>query len=637
MFKYFYYTLLLLIFPICIFPQRRDSIKTYQLSDIVISATRTENSIMELANSITIIDSAEIARRNKTTVFDLLKEEYGLSFTQDGGANKLSYIYTRGANSNHTLVLIDGVEANMPSDPGNSYDFSFLPPDNIERIEILRGPQSPLYGSDAMAGVINIITKKGDGGPNILLTSEGGSYRTYRGTAGLNGSADIFNYSVSLSRFKTMGFSSASTRYGNSERDGSDNYNLSSRFGLDLDDILSFNFFYRFSKGSSDYDQWGGLHGDDPTYIFNMEEGALRGEAALSLFDGIWKLTLGGSFFRNVRRYSFDSTTYNTYSSRSLYDGRKVNLDWQNNIQVNSWNLFTLGIESVNESANSEYYYGTNLSLFPDKRTYTTGIYLQDQIKTQYNFFTTVGVRFDKHNLTGEVTTYRIAPAYIIPETGTKLKLTYGTAFHSPSLFNLYDPAYGNPLLKPERNKGWDAGIEQNLYHNNISLGITYFNNQFEDLFGYDNNFKTINIDKAETYGIEFFSTTIITAKAKLKFNYTYTKATELEGPDKGEPLLRRPKDKIDFILFYNISHELSATAELTYLSKRDDEYYPAYVPVRVTLPGYAIVNLSASYDLYSYMEIYGRVDNLFNTYYEEVYGYGTAGLSGYLGFKLNF
>src|ERR1035437_2727867 len=249
--------------------------------------------VIELANSITIIYSAEISRRNKTSVFDLLKDEYGISFTQQGGANKLSSISIRGSNSNHTFVLIDGVEVNMASYPGNSYDFSFLSPDNVERIEVLRGPQSTLYGSNAMAGVINIITKKGSGRPKFLVEGEGGSYGTYRGVAGLNGSIDMFNYSVSVSRLKTMGFSSASSRYGNTEKDGSDNNNLSSRFGLDLSDNFNLNFFYRFSKGSSDLDQWGGLHGDDSTYVSNMEEYELKGETELSLFDGLWKQTLG--------------------------------------------------------------------------------------------------------------------------------------------------------------------------------------------------------------------------------------------------------------------------------------------------------------------------------------------------------
>ena len=636
MIKKFYY-FVLIIFPICIFAQNEDSLKTYQLSDIVISATRTKAPMNELANSITIIDSSEIMSRNKTTVFDLLKDEYGISFTQEGGANKLASINMRGSNSNHTLVIIDGVEANMTNDIGNSYDFSFLAPDNVERIEVLRGPQSILYGSNAMAGVINIITKKGRGDPNFLVSAEGGTYGTYRGVAGLNGSLDMFNYSATLSRFKTSGFSSASSRYGNTEKDGSDNYNFSSRFGLDINNNLSFNLFYRFTKAFSDLDQWGGLHGDDPTYKNNMEEYSLRGEIDLSLFGGIWKQTLGVSLFRNLRKYSFDSTTYDTVSSRSHYDGQRIKVDWQNNIQISEWNLFTLGLESESEEANSEYYYGTYLSLFPDNKSYTTGLYLQDQIKVHNNFYATIGVRFDNHNRFGEVTTYRIAPAYIIPETGTKFKFTYGTAFHSPSLFDLYDPAYGNILLKPERNKGWDAGIEQKFYYNKFSLGITYFNNQFENLFGSDSTYRTINIDKAETYGIEFFTSVEITSGVRFKFNYTYTKAIELQGPEKNLQLIRRPNDRINFIVYYSFNDRFNATAEIIYAGKRYDNPFSLFAPVKVTLPAYGIVNLSANYSIFSFLDLYGRVDNLFNTYYEEIYGYGTPGLSGYIGFKLNF
>ncbi len=250
-----YFILLTILFPILVFSQNRDSLKNYQLKDVVITATRTENSIHDLANSISVIDSAEIHDRNKVTVLDLLKDEYGISYTSQGGANKLASIYTRGANSNHTLVLVDGIELNMTNDPGNSFDFSYLPTDNVARIEVLRGPQSTLYGSNAMAGVINIITQKGNGAPRFSLSAEGGSYGTYRGIADVSGSLDKLNYSVAVSRFKTTGFSSASVNYGNTEKDGSDNLNLTSRIGYNLlqnsgnIDNLDLNLLYRFSKG----------------------------------------------------------------------------------------------------------------------------------------------------------------------------------------------------------------------------------------------------------------------------------------------------------------------------------------------------------------------------------------------------
>ena len=639
-----YFILLVFFYPVLISPQDRDSLKNYQFKDVVVTATRTENSVRDLANSISVIDSAEIHDRNKITVFDLLKDEYGLSYTSQGGANKLASIYTRGANANHTLVLVDGVELNLTNDPGNTYDFSSLSTDNVARIEVLRGPQSTLYGSNAMAGVINIITSKGNGASRFSLSSEGGSYGTFRGLAGVSGSINDFNYSVAVSRFKTSGFSSASSNYGNTERDGSDNYNLTSRFGLNILenagflDNLDFNLFYRFSKGNSDYDQWGGIHGDDPTFVFHQQEYAIRGESEAALFDGFWKTTLGVSFFRNVRYYSYDSTTYNPYSSTSFYDGNKVKFDWQNNFKLTDWNLFTLGIESQNEQANSNYYsyssYGPFISLFPSNEAYTSGIYLQDQIKAG-NLFAAIGVRTDKHNKFGSVTTYSIAPAYFIPESGTKFKSTYGTAFHSPSLFDLFDPAYGNTQLKPEKNTGWDLGIEQYLNSDKVSLGITYFSNKFENLFGYDSNFRTVNIDRAETHGIEFYSTVEVTPVTKFKFNYTYLKSNKLQGPDMNLPLLRRPEAKLSFVLFNKFGDRLSTTFELDHVGERFDDNFSTYTPVRVKLKQYTLVNVSASYTILSNLDVYGRADNLFNTAYEEIYGYGVPSLSGYLGFKL--
>ncbi|MBK7629376.1 MAG: TonB-dependent receptor [Ignavibacteriales bacterium] len=173
---------------------------------------------MQLANSISVIDAEQIINSNSNNVFDVLRNETGISFTRQGGNGTLSNIYIRGSNSSHTLVLIDGVEVNLTNDPSGVYDFSALPVDNIERIEVLRGPQSTLYGSDALAGVINIITKKGDGSPKFSLLTEGGSYNTYKGVIGLNGSTHKLKYSLALSRTGSDGFSAASEKYGNTEK-----------------------------------------------------------------------------------------------------------------------------------------------------------------------------------------------------------------------------------------------------------------------------------------------------------------------------------------------------------------------------------------------------------------------------------
>ena len=627
-----------------LFPQQIDSTKIFNLSEVVVTATRTPIPAIEAASSITIIDSAQIASLNKRSVFGLLKDQYGVSFTQQGAPGSLSYVYLRGSDPSQTLVLIDGVAVNMTSDPDNTFDFANLPVDNINRIEILRGPQSTLYGSNALGGVINIITQKGSGAPKFFLSSEGGTYKSFKYNAGIDGSLNIFNYALTYSRFKTDGFPSASSKYGNSVNDGTSNYNLSSRLGASFSSNFDLNLFIRFTNAQTELAQHGGFEGDDPSYIYNTQEQSYRLEGKLSLLGGMWEQIYSASFFRNVRKYGFDSTLFNPASSNSLYDGNSITFNWQNNLKLPA-NLISMGLDEVKESAISNYIYNSSVfgnfdSYFPQNSASTFGIYLQDQLNIGKNLFSSFGIRNDIHSRFGSVFTYRIAPAYIFWKTGTKIKATFGTAFKSPSLFYLYDPAYGNINLKPEKSTGWDAGVEQFLFNDKIDAGINYFNNSFTDLFGFDNNFRAINIDKAQTKGIELYISAKVIPELNLNFNYTYTDAKDLsplDGIDYNKPLLRRPQNKLGLNADYNFRNVWNTNLEIIYVGARYDKDFNQYPVPRVKLPDYTLFNVSLSYNILAGIQVYGRVDNLFNKYYEDVLGYATPGRSGYLGVKLNF
>ncbi len=616
----------------------------YRLSDVVVSATKSQTSTLELANSVTVIDSEEIANRNVSTVFDLLKSEYGISFTNQGGAGSLSNISIRGGNSDYTLVLVDGIEVNLNSDPSNVYDFAFLSTDNIQSIEILRGPQSTLYGSNSLAGVINVITRKGTGKPNFSLLTEGGSYKTFKTSLGMNGSVADLNYSVSLGRSESEGFSAASDKYGNFEKDGYKKDNISFRLGYDFSSIAELNVFMNYNKSKSDYDQAGGKFGDDPTYIFNQEEYSFRGEGKLNLFEGKWNNKIGASIIRNIRKYSFDVSDFNPASSRSAYDGRKIKFDWQNNFKLIENHLLTLGLETEKEQTTSEYlYYSTffnSASLFPSKESKTFGIYFQDQFKFGQSIFGTVGFRSDIHDRFGTAFTYRIAPSYIFWETGTKLKATIGTGFKAPSLFNLYDPAFGNPDLKPEKSIGFDAGIEQYFANDRISAGVTYFQNDFTDLFGYDQKFKTINVKKAKTNGMETYLTAKLVDEFVFKLNYTFTNAKdESDGvSDENRKLIRRPEHKVGGFVNCNVSKHLNANIEAIYVGARDDLVFDniTFTSSRTKLEPYVLLNFTAHYQLMEFLRLNLRLENILNSDYEEVYGYATPGFSVYGGIKLS-
>lgn len=630
-------TVFFLFFSFISFAQT-DSAKIYTLSEVVVSATRTNTPTIELASSVTVIDSAEIERRGKNTVLNLLKTEYGISFTQQGSFGSLASVFTRGAGTGHTLILVDGIEVNMPNDPSGTFDFGNLPVDNIERIEILRGPQSTLYGSDALAGVINIISKKGTGKTGFFLSTEGGSYNSYKGLAGINGSHDFLNYSLTLSRAKTDGFSSASEEAGNTEKDGSSSYNLSSKIGAAITEDLDLNFVFRFTKADVDYDQFGGQFGDDPTYVYKLEESAFRTEGKYSAFNGMWEQTLGFSLFRNVRKYSNDAFVYD--ASRAFYDGKKLKFDWQNNFSLSSTNTLTFGIETEQEKAETEYYVFSEMfpfeSVLPESKTRTTGIYLQDQIRLA-NFFGSAGIRYDDHQRFGSAVTYRLAPALIIWQTGTKLKATFGTGFKAPSLYYLFDPTYGNPDLDPEKSIGWDAGVEQYLWDSKLVVGATYFENHFEDLFGTDENFKTININKAETRGVEFYFILNPLKEISMKGNFTYTDAKDKSenSPDKDQLLIRRPKLKASYEVNYNFNNKANINVEVIFAGESDDKDFSQFPSQRVKLKSYSIVNLAASYKIFEFLRLFGRVENLFDTDYEQVLGYTTPRLSGYAGIKI--
>ena len=607
---------------------------------IVVTATKTEQPQAEIGSSTTIITAEDLKRTGKETVLEALRNVPGLDVVQTGGAGRTSNIFIRGAKSEHTLVMIDGVEMNDPVSPGRSYDFAHLTVDNIERIEIVRGPQSTLYGSDAIGGVIHIITKKGKGKPKFFISGEGGTYNTFREAAGLSGGTEWINFSLGISRFDTKGFSASHEKYGNTERDGYGNTSFSARIGLTPMENFEINFVARYSDARTDLDGKGGKGGDDPNYTSNSKQLFFRTHATLRLFNGRWEQKMGFSLSNHDRDYQNDIDSQHPYDSlKSFYDGQMLKIDWQHNLYLHKTNTLTIGVEYEQEKGESEYSWesawGPGKSVFPEKTSHITGFYLQDGIKLWESFFVTLGMRVDDHSRFGSATTYRIAPAYIF-ETGTKVKATYGTGFKAPSLYQLYAPAtawgpIGNENLKPERSKGWDAGIEQYLLADRLIMGATYFRNDFEDLIEFDWMRGYINIARAETKGMEIFVSTLPLGDLTIRGSYTYT---ETKDKETGEKLLRRPKHKGNLSLNYRFLEKGNVNLGVIYVGERDD-WYP--YSNRVEAEAYTLINLAASYDITGNVQFFCRMDNLFDRDYEEITGYGTAGRSFYGGLKAIF
>jgi vitamin B12 transporter len=303
--------------------------------------------------------------------------------------------------------------------------------------------------------------------------------------------------------------------------------------------------------------------------------------------------------------------------------------------------LITFGIETETESATTSYYsnsaWGPFDSVFPRESMRNTGFYLQDQMNVENSLFATFGFRYDENQKFGSIKTFRIAPAYYIASTNTKIKATFGNGFKAPSLFYLFDPAFGNPDLKPEKSKGWDFGFEQSLGGQRLFVGVTYFSLTLTDMFGFDSNFRTINIAKAKTSGVEVTGTAKIKNTLSFTTNYTYTETKDEseQSTDFGQQLLRRPKHQLTMNANYKMIEALNLNLSIRYMGKREDKDFGAYPVQRVVMPDYLLVNFALSYQLFDNLSLNARVENLFDKKYEEVLFYGTLGRGLYAGLNL--
>jgi len=605
--------------------------KTAHLGEVVVTATRDEVPIEQVGSSITVVTAKEIEQQQKRTVADALRMVPGLDLVSNSGTGSFTEVSLRGTKSGHTLVLIDGVEVNDPSDANGAFNFANLTADSIERIEVLNGPQSTLYGSQAIGGVINIITKRGDGKLNGYASAEGGSFYTARETAGVRGSTDRLHYLLHFSRLDTDRISTANSKNGNSEKDPYQNTTIAARLGVNPLNNLDFEVTLRYSRSRADQDGYPPPRyslADVLGYYSTTDQLYVHSEGNLSLLNDLWHQKLGVSY----------SETKRNYSDGYYYNGQSIKVDWQHILYLHQTNEFTVGAEHKDDFAETNG--------MSDKHAATTSVYLQDQIKLFDRWFTTLGVRIDDHSSFGTEATYRFTSAYLFRETGTKIRASYGSGFQSPTLYKLNAPPYptqrfvgGNPNLKPEKSTGWDAGIEQRLPFMQTSLTATWFRNDLKDMISYLKNPATANYyydntAKAHTQGIEITASLqpVTDLSVKASYTYTATKDDTTGSSTNGKQWTYRPKNKASFDANYHFLKTANLNLGLVYVGIR----YSDSANTR-KLKDYLLVNLAGSYDLTKNLQFFGRVDNLLDRQYEEVAGYGTPGIGAYGGVKVSF
>ena len=620
------------------------------LEPVVVTATRMETPLQEVIGSCTVITAEEIAAKQYRTVQDALKSVPGLDVVRTGALGQQTSVFLRGGNSDHVLVLIDGVVANDPSMTARNFDFAHLTTDNVERIEVMRGPQSVLYGSDAMTGVIQIITRKGQGDPHAHVAVEGGSFRTLRESAAVSGSKNRVNYSLAVSRVDSDGISAAAKKDGNHEHDGYQNTAVSMRLGVTPTEKSYVDFIARYQDNRTEMDNFGGPLGDDPNSLARGHFLHLRLQGGLRLWEDRLDTRLAASLADYRRKYENDTdAAHPGDSSYSTYDSSLYKFEWQNDLRLAEWNTLSLGAEYQEEEMKSRYtsesvWYGMSYvtsERFPEKSCSTSGVYVQEQLQWQKRYFITLGARLDDHEDFGSKATWKAAAAYVVPVTDTKLSVSYGTAFKAPSLYQLYahtDYVQGNRHLDPEENRGWDIRLEQPLWERRIMLSAAWFQNDFKNLITTDLDenwvYRYVNINRARARGIELEARFAPVEQLEFSAAYTYT---DTEDRETGLELLRRPRHKFAFNTHWQVLESLGADLQLLCVGRRHDVFYneATYESGRVKLGGYALLNAAISWDVTKNVQLQARVENLLDRDYEEVWGYGTAGIGAYAGIKV--
>lgn len=601
----------------------------------VTSPTTVPTPVSQIASSITVITAADIERDQRRTVVDALQAVPGLNIVQSGGPGGQTSVFIRGTNSNHTKILLDGIDVGDASNPTGNFDLGNLLTGDIDRIEVLRGPQSGLYGSDAIGGVISITTKSGKGPATVRARVEGGSFGTVNSFGGVSGSQGPVSYNFNVEQYHTSGaqvtplelLPSGQKRFTNNY----DNKTFSTKVGVDVSENLALNFTGRYTEALL------GFTGSDPTFSFPADQQSrmastqlfTRSEAVVSALDGRWKNYFGANF--NVQRrnnfdpYGLDFTTF-LPAPFSTNNGERNKYDWRSVASFLPGQTLVAGAEYETERFNS--------STVSTKENGNRGAYVELQSQFADRFFVVSNVRIDDNDAFGDHTTYRIAPAFIVPGTETKLKASYGTGFKAPSLTQLYDNTFNsnNPNLKPEESRGYDVGFEQPIANDRVRFGSTYFNNDITNLIVADPTdpfFKNQNIGSAKTSGFESFVAVTFNDRFKVRFDHTYTDAVDAST---GLELVRRPRNKMSYTAIWTPIDDLTLSATAISFSSFLD--VPRFGFGNVTTPGYTIVNLAANYKVADGVTAFARIDNLLNEQYVNPDGFLRPGFSVFGGVR---
>lgn len=614
-----------------------------QVADVIVTANRSAQPAQRVGASVTVLTQAAIEARQNPAVAELLAQTPGVSYTRNGGIGAASSLNIRGAEGHHTVVLIDGVKLNDLSSTQGGYNFGNLLVGDTTRIEVLRGAQSTLWGSQAIGGVVNIVTAEPTEALQGSLDAEAGARGTTYFRGGIGGAGDRLSWRLAASRYSTHGFSAYAT---GTEDDGYANTGLSGRLNLKLTDAVSLDLRSVWSDGRADFDAW---NGDSRDYGNTRE---------LVAYAGLNFDLLAGRL-RNRIGYAWTDTDRQNYNPDTLvqpltFDAKGQNRRWeyQGTFAVTETLNTTFGIESERAEMKTRSPSAWDLNpAFGKGEAGIDSVYGQAQwtlMGRGLNGLTlTGGLRYDDHQQYGDQVLGQVAAAWALNEGDTVIRASWGQGFRAPGLYELYSE-YGNLTLQPEEFNSWEVGVEQRLF-NRAVVSATYFNRQADNEIRYNGcDFGTTdplctvngvgrwgyykNVQKTKAQGVELVGRIDVTKRLNLSGNYTWTDAQNASGVNDGKQLTRRPEHMGNLAADYAWPFGLKTGVSVRYVGEAFSNEANTSV-----LDAYTLVDVRASYPINDNLELYGRIENAFDETYQTVQNYGTAGQGVVGGVRVRF
>ena len=607
------------------------------MENILVSASLLPITSKRSANAITIIGSDQIKNRAVVSVSDLLRDVAGLAVSRSGVQGSQTQIRVRGGEANHLLVLIDGVEVNNPSQ-NDEFNWGNLVTSNIERIEVIRGPQSSMLGSDAMAGVVNIITRSADQPLSTKIFSETGSFDTQNNGISIGLKDGAFDMRLGISDLQTDGDNISRS---GSEKDGYENTNLNLKSGWRVSNQLNLTLAARQSDGINEFDADINFDSliDDQDDLSKFLSSTKRLKADYSSLDGHWQHQL------SIARSTNENAEFNgNIPGTATYS----NKDQQRLVSSLLWSELNHRLSFLVEREEEKFQqrgvindYGIFGIYDPNQKRSrdTDSMALEYRADISDKLTVAASTRYDDNSEFNTGNTSRIEAIYQINDS-LRMRSAYGTAIKNPTFterFGFYTNFIGNPSLEPEQSSNWELGIDQQFLGGHSSISFTLFNSELENEI--DGNFvdpvtfRYTSVNRAglsKRQGMELITLNQFNDAVSLNFSYTYTDAVESDGNDRYVDEVRRPRHTGSLNLSWQVKDTLHINTNAQYNGSQIDVVYPA----NVKLADYTLINLSANYKATQNLDIYIRFDNLFDESYEEVFSYQTLGFSANVGIR---